>query len=247
VKPDQFLRPGETLAFNLNWGILAAGETHLETTTIDTPDGPRLRVDVRTRSKGLAETIYPLRNDSITLIDLASGRTLSIEIEGKEGKKTVRKKTVFDYEKGEVIHTDEVKPHRSGRTKLPESPVYDLMVTVMQVRIWNMQPGEKRRVLCVVEDDIYDLELSAGRVQKIKTPAGTFEAIEVEPKQIGELKGIFRKGGSMRYWISRSEAPQIVRMEFKAGFGTFTASLASATVPPPPSDAHPDSEGRGSR
>jgi len=105
----------------------------------------------------------------------------------------------------------------------------------MQVRSWNMQPGEKRRVLCVVEDDIYDLELTAGRGQKIKTPAGTFEAFDIEPKQLGELKGIFRKGGSMRYWISRGRPAQIVRMDFKANFGTFTASLASVgTVPPAP-------------
>jgi hypothetical protein len=235
MKPAEFLRPGEALVFNLTWGFISAGETRLETVPLDLPEGPRLRVDVRTRSKGIADAIYPLRNDSTCLIDLGTGRTLMIEVEGKEGKKPVRKRTVFDYEKGEVVHTDEVKPSRSGTAKLPDGPVYDLMVTVMQVRSWNMQPGEKRRVLCVVEDDIYDLELTAGRAQKIKTPAGTFEAVDIEPKQIGELKGIFRKGGSMRYWISRGDKPQIVRMDFKANFGTFTASLASVgTVPPAP-------------
>jgi hypothetical protein len=235
MKPADFLRPGETLVFNLSWGILSAGETRLETIPLELPEGPRLRVNVRTRSKGIADAIYPLRNDSTSLIDLETGRTLTIEVDGKEGKKPVRKRTVFDYEKGEVIHTDEIKPSRSGTAKLPDGPVYDLMVTVMQVRSWNMQPGEKRRVQCVVEDDIYDLELVAGRVQKIKTPAGTFEAVDIEPRQLGELKGIFRKGGSMRYWISRGDKPQIVRMDFKANFGTFTASLASVgTVAPAP-------------
>lgn len=230
----EFLRPGETLVFKLGWGIFSsAGETVIETGEIETDDGPRIRVFVHTESKGIVDSIYPLSNDTVTLIDPATGRTLEITVDGKEGKKVTRAVTVFDYEAGKVIHTDENRPNRNGTIDIPEGLIYDLMVTIMRVRESEMKSGEKRHVQCIVEDDVYDLELVALREDRIKTGAGKFDCVVVEPKQLGELKGFFKKGGTMKYWISRGESQQIVRMDFKAKFGTFSATLQSIKKAPP--------------
>lgn len=233
-----FLRPGETVVLRLSYGIISnGGETRFETVREETPEGPRIRVKVSTTSKGIVETFYPLRNYSESLIDAVNARPLLIKTEGQEGKRSTRQTTVFDYEKGIVEHTDHVRPKRSGTAKLPEQPVFDLMVTMMQARTWDMKVGEKRTVLCSFADEFYTLEVSALEEDEIKTPAGRFNTIVLEPKQVGELKGFFKKGGAMKFYISRGELPQIVRLDMKTKAGTIVASLVEQSFsdePPTP-------------
>lgn len=221
-----FLRPGETVVLRLSYGIITnAGETRFETVPENTPDGPRIRVKVSTTSKGIVETFYPLRNYSESLIDAVNGRPLSIRTEGKEGKRSTSQTTIFDYEKGVVVHTDHVRPKRSGTAELPDQPVFDLMVTMMQARTWDMKLGDKRTVVCSFADEFYTLEVTAIEEDEIKTPAGRFDVVVLEPKQVGELKGFFKKGGGMKFYISRGERPQIVRLDMKTKAGTIVASL----------------------
>jgi len=225
--PSSFLRPGETVVLRLSYGLITnAGETRFETIPIEDPAGPRIRVVVSTTSKGIVETFYPLRNNSESLIDAANARPLLIKTEGKEGSRTTSQTTVFDYEKGIVEHTDHVRPKRSGTAQLPEFPVFDLMVTMMQARTWNMLAGEKRTVVCSFADEFYTLEVTALEETQVKTPAGKFNAVVLEPKQVGELKGFFKKGGAMKFYISRGKRPQIVRLDMKTKAGTIVAALA---------------------
>jgi hypothetical protein len=235
-----FLRPGETVVLRLSYGLITnAGETRFETTPEDSPDGPRLRVKVSTTSKGLVETFYPLRNYSESLIDAVNARPLLITTEGKEGSRATKQTTVFDYEKGIVEHTDFIRPKRSGSAQLPKDPVFDLMVTMMQARTWNMHVGEKRTVVCSFTDEFYTLEVTALEEDDIKTPAGKFSVVVLEPKQVGELKGFFKKGGAMKFYISRGKRPQIVRLDMKTKAGTIVAALSEEKFADEPAAAKP--------
>jgi hypothetical protein len=226
-----FLRPGETLVFKMNWGILSnIGETRIETIEESVDGSRRFRIRIATKSRGLLDAIYPVVNDSESVIERSTGRPLEISVEGKSGKRPTRTHTVFDYEAGQIVHTDHIRPHRSGTTELPPEPAYDLMVAMLKSREWGFQPGDTREVLTAFEDEFYFITVTAHRREKVKTGAGTFDAVMLEPTQIGEQKGFFRKGGSMRYWISEGPNPQVVKMVFKTKAGTLTALLEHATV-----------------
>ena len=222
-----FLRVGERLVFKLGWGIVyPAGQTTIETLAPEGPGAP-VRVRVLTESRGLVRSLYPLENDSKSLIDPRTGRPQKIVISGRDGKRETSSTTEFDYEAGLVTHTDDIRPHKSGTAKLPEETVYDIMVTMLKVRESPMKPGEKRRVKIAFDDDIYDIELTAIENDRIKTPAGRFDAVLIEPKQMGELKGFFKRGGTMKFWISTGEKPQIVRMDFRMKIGTISSVLTA--------------------
>jgi hypothetical protein len=221
-----FLRPGELLVFKVSWGLLSnIGETRIGRVEEESGGSRRFRIKISTKSRGLHNAIYPVVNDSESLIDRSTGKPLQITVEGKSGSRPTKTMTQFDYAAGKLVHTDYLRPHRNGIAELPDEPAYDLMVAMLQSREWNLQPGDTREVLTAFEDEFYYITLTAHRREKVKTGDGTFEAVMIEPTQIGEPKGFFKRGGSMRYWISDGPNPQVVKMVFKTKAGTLTAVL----------------------
>lgn len=225
-----FLHPGEVLIFRLSWGIFGnAGQLRIETTEEETPEGEkRIRVRIHTKSKGLISAVFPVDSNADALIDPATGRPLLIERSGKEGDKETHTTTVYDYETMRVTHTDHNRAKRNGAADLPAKPAYDTFVVMMLARTWNLEPGDKRTVYGSFEDDIYQLQATAIEEDRIKTPAGRFDVVEIELEQLGELKGFFKKGGTVRFFISKGENPQIVRIELRASAGTFVMQLEKA-------------------
>jgi hypothetical protein len=183
-----------------------------------------------TVSRGAVELFYPLRSDAESTLDRETGRTLLNVTKGKEGSKESGTTTTFDYETGKIIHKDHFREHRNGTNDIPEGNVYDIMISMMKARTLNLEPGTVRNFTAVFEDDIYEMEATVLRKKKIKVPAGSYEAVEVELKQLGELKGYFRKGGTMKFWLSTGENPQIVQIDLDTKIGTIRSKLASVEV-----------------
>lgn len=221
-----FLRPGEVLHFRMSWGIFGnIGDTRIATND-ETIDGQRrFRIKITTQSHGILDAIYPVVNDSESIIDRTTGRPLQITVEGKSGNRPTKTLTIFDYKIGKIVHTDFLRPERSGTAELPPEPAYDLMVAMLQARDWHMKPGDKRDVLTAFEDEFYFITLTAHQREKVRTTVGTFDAVMIEPTQNGEQKGFFKRGGSMKFWISNEPVPQVVKMVFKTKAGTITALL----------------------
>ncbi len=243
--PVGFIRPGETIELRMSYGILGtAGTTTIETFTEQDPAGPRYRIHVTTRSSGLVDSVYPVANDSESVLDAATGRPLTITTKGRSGKRLTEKTTTFDYAQGRAVHVNAIRPQHNATVALPSAPAYDLMVAVMQARDWRLKPGESRRVQCVNDEDFFTIEVTALAEERIKVPAGTFDAVVLEPRQVGELTGFFKKGGALKVWISKGDRPQIIRLDTKTKIGTIVAVLtrdetrpqAPASTPTPAAD-----------
>jgi len=229
----RFLEPGETIVFRLSYGIFTnAGETRIATYRTQTEDGPRIEVEVTTRSKGTVNFIHPLNNRSVSTIDPATGRTLVITTEGKDGKREGRTTTVFDYAAGKIIHTDHLRPQRNGEIDIPDEPIYDVMISMLKFRAWDSSASEALEFDATFEDDFYELRARVVGEETVRTPAGKFDAVKITLEQLGELKGFFRKGGRMTFWISREEKPQIVEIDFKTKFGTIRSRLKGVEQSP---------------
>ena len=240
--PVGFIRPGESFELRMSYGLLGtAGTTRIETAAEDSAAGPRLRIRVAAQSSGIVDTFYTVVNNSESVLDATTGRPLTVSIKGKSGSRLTEKTTTFDYEKGQAVHVNTIRPRHNATVALPAEPAYDLMVALMQARDWRLRPGESRRVLCVNDEDFFTIEVTALREERVKTPAGTFDAVVLEPKQIGPLTGFFKKGGALKVWISTGDRPQIVRLDTKTKIGTIVAALTKeerrAPAPPPPPGA----------
>jgi hypothetical protein len=225
--PAGFVRPGEVLELRLSYGILGtAGTTRIESSLEESPEGPRYHINITSKTRGLVDFVYSLTNNSESVFDAATGRPIKLTVSGHSGGKVNEQSTTFDYTAGKAVHVDNIRPDRNATIPLPAEPAYDLIVAMLQARTWGLRPGESRRVGCVNDADFFTVEVKAVREEVLKTPAGKFETVVLEPHPIDGKIGFFRKGGWVRVWISREAEPQIVRLDTKFKYGTIVAVLA---------------------
>ena len=74
--------------------------------------------------------------------------------------------------------------------------------------------------------------------ETLKTPAGTFDTIIVEPVLEG-VGGIFKKspGATLRVWLTDDAYRYPVKVKSDVAVGSFTALAAEIRAPAPPAQA----------
>ena len=78
-----------------------------------------------------------------------------------------------------------------------------------------------------------ELTLHAARYEEIRTSFGTFNTLVLEPRmEKTPPKGMFKKGSSVRVWISQDERRLPVRFEVEFKIGTGVATLTRYEAPP---------------
>ncbi len=198
-----------------------AGDITISAAAEKSPDGRALmRVTTVTTSRGFVRGLYEFDNTANVLIDVASGRALSIHETGEDPKRKTDSETVFDYEKRIARHVDRSRPERSVDLPIPEGDPIDLISALVQTRDWNLKPGEKRDVLMHFGRDLYALSIYAEGYEDVRTPIGKFKTLVLVPRMDKAPKGLFKRGGEIKVWIAQDGSRLPVKMQLKLKFGT---------------------------
>ena len=204
----------------------------------DRSDGKDLmRVTTDTRSNGIVRGLYQFDNKAEVVLDRATSRLQSVRESGSDPKRATDSEFVVDYEKHTARYTDRVRADRSGELALPEGgdPI-DLISALVQTRSWNLKPGEKRDVVVQFGRDFYPLAIYADHYETVRTPLGKYRTLVLIPRMEKAPKGLFKKGGEIKVWISQDAANLPVKMQLKLNFGAATLSLSKyqpSDTPPP--------------
>ncbi len=229
------LQPGESFAYRVGWGLFyGAGEIKI---AADLPAGQpgRLRVRTTTRTRGLAHSIYEFEAAAESIFDLATGRLLFISEKSSAETKHTETRRTFDYQEHSFRYTDTLRPERSRALPLPSGEPLDLITSLLQTRTWNLPLGGHRDVLAVFDDELYELTVYAERYEEITTSLGTFNTLVLVPRmEKGPPKGMFKRGSTVRVWISQDERHLPVRFKVDFKFGAGTATLTQYEPPAPP-------------
>lgn len=67
------------------------------------------------------------------------------------------------------------------------------------------------------------------RKERVKVPAGTFDAVVVQP--VIKTKGIFSEGGRAEVWLSDDDRRMMLQLRSKLSFGSLNLHLTSARTP----------------
>jgi hypothetical protein len=235
---------GETFKFRVAWGPFGnAGEIHVAASISGEAAGnaSQLRVSTTTRTKGLVRALYPFDGEGECLFDARDGRLLTARASALAGKKKTQSTAVFDYAAAKVRYEDRIRPQRNVELPLPAGKPVDLLTCLVQTRAWDLKPGERRPVTVMFDDDFYELTVIAQRYERVKTPRGEVDTLVLAPVRETNPKGMFRRGGTVRVWISQDEKRLPVKFEVALKVGAGTAYLIDYRSPQPVnlSHAHP--------
>jgi hypothetical protein len=237
------LRDGEVLTYRVGWGIFfRAGEIKISAQTAAEPPA-RLRVVTTTETKGLARALYAFEGRADALFD-AAGRLLTTTETTKAPNKETKTTVVFDYDKSTVSYANALESGKDAMLPFPGGAPLDLITSLVQTRTWNLKPGEQRDAVVLVDDEFYELTIHALRYEEVETSFGTFNTLVLEPRMDKTApKGMFKRGGGVKVWISQDELHLPVRFQVEFKFGSGVATLRHYQPPAAAlAEAQPDAK-----
>ena len=224
---------GESFTYRVSWGIFfRAGEIIITAHEEKGADGSDvLRITTDTSTRGFARSFYAYDNEAEGIINRQTGRLVSIREKGSDGQHFTDTETSFDYGKKIARYVDRYRPNRSQDVPIPEGDPIDLISALVATRDWNIQPGEKRDVLVNFGNEFYRLAIQAERYEEVRTPLGTYHTLLLVPRMEQNPRGIFKRGGEVKVWISEPRQKLPVKMQLKLRFGTATLLLIDYKKP----------------
>ncbi len=229
------LSDGEKMKFRVSWGIFRhAGELTIEAERVTTDDADHLRITTTAASDGIVKAFYPFVATSEAYFDPVTGRLTHANDVSEKKKKTTRQTLTLDYDQRIAAYVNETEPEKSTDIEMPEGNPMDLMMSLVQTRDWDLKPGEKQDALVLFDDEFYELTIHAERYEELRTKFGKLKALVLVPKmEKTEPKGMFKRGSTVKVWVSQDEQRLPVRMEvkMKVGRGIMTLIEHQAAAP----------------
>lgn len=238
------VRDGEMFTYKVSWAVVAgAGEIKFSASNDASGPTPQLRVTTTTATRGFARWLLAFDAKATSLFDARTGRLLSLSEFSEQRSKRSEHAVAFDYTAMQALYTVPDPTEKPRPLPVPAGDPMDLITQLVQTRSWDLKPGEKRDALVLFDDEFYELTIYAARYEDVETSLGMFKTLVLEPRmEKTPPKGMFKRGSTVRVWISQDEQRLPVRFEVEFKIGT---GIATLTHYQPPSSAKA-TEGRPS-
>ncbi|CAM2810527.1 DUF3108 domain-containing protein [Rariglobus hedericola] len=231
----EVLKPGESLTYRVGWGLLGhAGDMKVTATEETIAGRSHTRMTTTSATQGFVRLLYRFDGEAQMLFDAHDGRLLNATATTQAKKNKTNASITFDYTKNEASYVDHLEPARNSSFPMPEGMPMDFITSLIQTRSWALEPGQSRDVLVLFDKDFYQLRITAEREETISTPSGKRKTVLLMPRMIGEPKGMFRRGGEVRVWVSADADRLPLRFEVKLKVGTAYAVLTDYQPPAKP-------------
>jgi hypothetical protein len=196
--------------------------------TIAPLDDQQLRITSAARSGARFSRIFKVNDQIESIVARNDFSTLRYTKRLEENGDTTQEVTTVE----DGVATRKRKKVMS--VKVPR-PVLDPISVIYFLRTVELAPGKTQDLIVVADAKVYNVHVKFLRHETIKTPAGTFKTLVVEP--LMETGGVQREE-KMTIWYSDDERRLPVRIRTDVKFGSVTATLhrttagVGSTVPP---------------
>lgn len=214
----------EKLVFDVAWGILGVGQATLEVEDIHDFNGrPAYHIVSRAISNHFCDGFYKVRDLNESWMDAKTLTSLGYSKKLREGH-YFRDEWVL-FQDGKWLSKS---AGRDGNFTVTTGTnpvlVQDVLSSMYFLRGKELKPGTEV-VLDVNTRQNWPLVVRVLKKERVKTPAGRFDAFVVEPAMRQE--GIFiQKGKSLQIWLTDDPKHVPVMMKVEVFFGSITARLA---------------------
>lgn len=207
---------GEYLQFSVGYGIINAGTATMQVReVIDVKGRPAYKVMTTATSNSVFDAFYPVRDTMYSVVDAEGLFTWRYEKHMREGD--YRKDQIVRFEQDQGIAVD-----GKDTVEIAEY-VQDVLSAFYYVRTQMLYPDTSIMVPNMTDRKNYDLEVKILGRERIKTPAGEFDCVKIEP--LLQAAGIFQHEGRITVWMTDDRLHMPVLMKSKILVGSIRAEL----------------------
>lgn len=211
--------PGEKLVFDITYGPISAGEATLEVRDVVDFNGERCyHIESRANSNRFFSSIYKVRDRVISYIgtdDLVS-RYFYKRLQEGSFRRTVE--VIFDSRTATAHYAD-------GKEYPIVAGIQDVLSAFFYVRNLDLLPGHTYTVPAHTSHKTYDLNVVVHGREIVKTKAGRFSCLVVEPMLKGD--GLFKHEGKLTIFLSDDSNRIPVMIKTKVPVGSIDVELKS--------------------
>jgi len=213
-------RPGESLKFSVQWGIIKAGTAYLEVPQLSDWNGRNVyRLVARAESNSFISRFYKVRNRIESLWDKDGRFSWRYQENRREGGYRTKSEILFDNERHEARYAD-------GKTFPIPSKVQDALSAFYYTRFQALPLGGSIVFDYHASRKSQPLEVKVLGRERVDTPAGTFDCVAIEP--LLKAGGIFKNKGRLVIWMTEDERRMPVLMKSKVAIGSISVVLQEA-------------------
>jgi hypothetical protein len=210
-----------TLVYEVEWRLWRAGTATIRME----PAGAEQRISGAADSAGFVALLYTVHDRFETFFDARTLCTRQVTKNIEEGSRKRQTTIVFDYARAKAI-LDE-RDLKTNKTKHLESDLpacaTDVLSGVFYVATQALAPNATYTVPLNDGAKTASVKVTVETREKVKTPAGEFNAIRVQPES---SLGLMKNKGKIWIWYAADAAHTPVQMRAKMFWGTLTFRLA---------------------
>jgi hypothetical protein len=214
---DRPFGTGERLSFDVYYGPLKAGTARMEVGSLEDIRGRDCLHLISTAESGRVVSAFFRVEDRVeSWMDIERLRPVRFEKHLREGHYECDQVVEYYHEKGFAQSTE-------GVIEIDEG-TQDALSSLYWVRTLDLSPGSTIWLTSTSARNSYDLRVDVTGRERLKTPAGEFDCLVVEP-HLAEDGGVFDQKGKMSIWLTDDALRLPVQMVSKVAIGSIRAVL----------------------
>ena len=221
-EPSYVFPTRQTLTYSVDWRVFTAGTAvfHLE------QDGTTEKVTATADTIGNVNMIFPVIDKFSAGIDTKTGCSTGFSKNMSEGRRKVSSDLTFDYQNGKQNEYSKnlVKGTAKQQSASVPACVADSLSAIFYVASRPLVIGQTVRFPLADSMRTVTVTMKVEGKEEIKTPAGTFQTIRVQPTAD---EGIVKNRGNIWIWYTDDARHMPVQIRARLFWGTITFHLQS--------------------
>ncbi len=216
---------GEQLKFGLYYSGIKVGTAYIKNRGIVDVNGQAAYViQTSAFSASVIDTVFKVRDINLSWLDARNFHSLGYSQSLREGHYQRDEWVTFDYSANTYRGELNKKSGTRALSGAVTAPVLDILSALYFVRGQKLENGKDVVFDILNREEQYPLVVKIIKRETVKTPAGKFKCVVVEPQFRGE--GIFvSKGKSLQVWLTDDERKLPVKMKTEVFIGSVSAQL----------------------
>ncbi len=220
----------EQLKYGIYYGFIKAGTAYIHNRGIVDINGrPAYLLQTTAFSASVIDAFFKVRDINQSWLDATDFYSYGYGQSVREGNYKRDEWLNFDYDNNKYTGQIQKKEAPKNISKPLKIKVLDILTSLYYVRTQPLTVGQDIIFDIVNREKQYPLIVKVLKKETVKTAAGKFKCVVVEPQIRGE--GIFvTKGKSLKVWLTDDEYKMPVKMSVEVFIGSVSAELLDYQV-----------------